>query len=702
MKKTLVKHKNKISDENSAIIHPVKFKPADASPVKNTLFLSWRALMLASLLVVFTLVLIFLLASRSLIFETEPLNSTISVSGLTLPLGNSYLALPGRYQYKISATGYQPASGKVEITRNKDVRHAVTLKRLPGHLQIASTPPVAMKVFIDEVEFANEQGLVRAIPPGNKQVTILTERYLPFSKSIEIEGLDNTQTLPVKLLPAWAKVHINSQPVGAKVSLANKPLGSTPLMAELLQGEQLITLTLPKHKTITIPVTVTAGIEQNLGSIVLPPADGMLQLTSYPPAASVTINGEYRGLTPLKLSLSTESEHQLRLFKDGYKAITKDINLKPDEERTLNIKLMANFGKISVISKPSDAKIYINGKFSATGETAFTLPTRRHKISVRKNGYAEFKTTIIPNDKFEQKVHARLLTKEQARWNKVPKNIKHSAGGSMRLMRPNAQFTMGSSRREQGRRANEILRHIFLTKPFYIGVTEVTNQEYRRFKPSHSSSHANGISLDNNNLPAVNISWNDAALFCNWLSVRDGLTEVYRKEREIIVGFNANADGYRLVTEAEWAWAARYEDGNMKKFPWGNLLPVAKNSGNYADKSAERIVPAILRDYNDHYAATAPVASFSPNNTGIFDLGGNVSEWIHDLYTIGTGLSKKREENPVGPQKGDYHVIRGSSWRNSGLTELRLSYRDYGAEGRNDTGFRLARWVNLNKYGEEQ
>ncbi|WNZ57075.1 SUMF1/EgtB/PvdO family nonheme iron enzyme [Microbulbifer sp. MKSA007] len=264
----------------------------------------------------------------------------------------------------------------------------------------------------------------------------------------------------------------------------------------------------------------------------------------------------------------------------------------------------------------------------------------------------------------------------------------------MKLMRPNAVFTMGSSRREQGRRANEVMRQVSLNRPFYIGTTEVTNREYRRFKRLHTSSHVNGVSLDNDNLPVVNVSWVEAVLFCNWLSEKDGLTPVYLTEAGRVVGFDGAANGYRLPTEAEWAWVARYDQGTMKKFPWGNELPIKSNSGNYADTTATKLVPAVLRTYSDRYAATSPVGSYSPNAFGIYDLGGNVSEWIHDLYTIGTGLSRRIEENPVGPEDGDFHVIRGSSWRHSGLTELRLSYRDYGESARNDIGFRLARWVN--------
>ena len=682
------------SKEDASIIQPIGFSPAQVSSSSNKMLLSPKAISIAACLLLGALILVYLLVARSLIFETQPADADVSVSGLALPLGDGHLVLPGSYSYTISATGYVPQSGEVDVSSDSNSRHAVKLERLPGHLQVITEPSVPVRILVNGTEVASDQGLAQAIPAGRKRITILSDRYLPFSKEVEIEGLDNTQTLQANLRPAWANIHITSNPSGATVSVEGEVLGSTPLTAELVQGDRLVTISMPEHKSAEITVPVTAGVDQTLATVDLNAADGLLRVVSSPSGASVTVDGEYRGQTPIDLELASNSRHQLRFFKDGYSTVERMIDVRAGEQREMNVSLGAVFGKVAVTSSPADAQVFIDGKLAGVSGQTFTLPTRSHDIVVRKSGYEDYRTTIVPSAKLEQSVRAVLLTGEQARWSNVPAEITHGAGGKMLLMRPNAQFTMGSSRREQGRRANEVYRKISLTRPFYIGVTEVTNREFRRYQRMHSSSHTSGVSLDNDSLPVVNVSWNDAALFCNWLSARDGLKEVYRTERGRVVGFDAAANGYRMLTEAEWAWAARYNRGGMRKFPWGDSLPVGKNSGNYADSSAANIVPAVLRTYSDRYAATAPVGSFPANPMGLYDLGGNVSEWIHDLYTIGTGLSLKGEENPVGPQEGDYHVIRGSSWRHAGLTELRLSYRDYGAEARNDLGFRLARWVN--------
>lgn len=681
-------------NDDESIIQPIGFTPAPVTSGSKKLLLSPKSIGIATCLLLGALMLVYLLVARSLIFETQPADADVSVSGLALPLGDGHLVLPGHYSYTVSATGYIAQSGEVEVSSDSNSRHAINLERLPGHLQVVTNPAVTVRILVNGTEIESSQGLAKSIPAGRARITVLTDRYLPFSKEIEIEGLDNTQTLQANLRPAWANVHITSNPAGATVSVAGEVLGTTPLTTELIQGDRLVSLSLPEYKTAEIQVPVTAGVDQTLDTIELGAADGLLHVVTIPEGASVTVDGEFRGRTPIELDLASNSRHQLRFFKDGFGTVERSIDVRAGEQREMTVNLLAVFGKVSITSSPKDAQVFIDGKLAGVAGQTFTLPTRSHEIVVRKHGYEDYHTTIVPSAKLKQTVRAVLLTGEQARWSGVPAEITHGAGGKMLLMRPNAQFTMGSSRREQGRRANEVLRQISLTRPFYIGTTEVTNREFRRYQRMHSSSHANGVSLDNDQLPVVNVSWNDAALFCNWLSARDGLKEVYRTERGRVIGFDASANGYRMPTEAEWAWVARYDGGDMRKFPWGNRLPVGKNSGNYADSSAASIVPAVLRTYSDRYAATAPVASFPSNSMGLFDLGGNVSEWVHDLYTIGTGLSMKREENPVGPPEGDYHAIRGSSWRHAGLTELRLSYRDYGAEARDDVGFRVARWVN--------
>ena len=101
----------------------------------------------------------------------------------------------------------------------------------------------------------------------------------------------------------------------------------------------------------------------------------------------------------------------------------------------------------------------------------------------------------------------------------------------------------------------------------------------------------------------------------------------------------------------------------------------------------------MLEGYDDGHAATAPVQSGAANALGLLHLGGNAAEWAHDFYSIMPSVEGQVARDPVGPAEGEYHVIRGAGFLHATVTELRLSYRDYGRDARADVGFRVARYA---------
>ena len=158
--------------------------------------------------------------------------------------------------------------------------------------------------------------------------------------------------------------------------------------------------------------------------------------------------------------------------------------------------------------------------------------------------------------------------------------------------------------------------------------------------------------------PVVNVSWEDAAAFCEWLSRREGKT-------------------YRLPTDHEWSLAvgigeresvtASPEDKDNKinyVYPWGTTWPPPNEVGNYGSSLN-----------CEAFERTAPVGSFSLNRFGLYDLGGNVWEWCSDWYD--------------SDQK--HRVLRGGSWYRNDSSNLLSSYRDYGtpANRRDNLGFRV-------------
>jgi len=320
-----------------------------------------------------------------------------------------------------------------------------------------------------------------------------------------------------------------------------------------------------------------------------------------------------------------------------------------------------------------------------------TLPAIPHRVRVERDGYAPFNDEVTPRPGFEQDLAVSLRTVEQARYDVLASSIETAAGQSLKLIRP-GNLRMGASRREPGRRANEVIRAVVLTRPFYIATTEVTNEQFKRFDSRHESGIVGRTTLNLDKAPAVNISWEQAARYCNWLSERDGLTPAYREQDGRVRLAEPVGTGYRLPTEAEWVWAARGNSG--VKYPWGSTMPPAPDAGNFADDSARPVVARVIAGYNDGHAGTAPAGSFAANANGLFDFAGNVAEWVHDFYAVNPAPGGGAETDPLGPAEGDFHVVRGSSWKHSTITELRWSFRDYSAEPRNDIGFRIARYAD--------
>jgi formylglycine-generating enzyme required for sulfatase activity len=101
-----------------------------------------------------------------------------------------------------------------------------------------------------------------------------------------------------------------------------------------------------------------------------------------------------------------------------------------------------------------------------------------------------------------------------------------------------------------------------------------------------------------------------------------------------------------------------------------------------------------LPSYNDGYAVTAPPKKFEAGALGLYDMGGNAAEWAHDYYSIYPYSADKIYIDPLGPDDGKHHVVRGAGWKQAGISELRLSYRDYSSTKRPDLGFRVSRYLN--------
>ena len=358
------------------------------------------------------------------------------------------------------------------------------------------------------------------------------------------------------------------------------------------------------------------------------------------------------------------------------------------------LELTALFGDVSVMTDPPGAEVRVDGEAIAVTPASFELSALPHQIEVELEGYAPRQQALTPRAGLAHELEFRLEPLDDVTGGGYPRRVTTS-GGQELIVLPAGEFMMGSSRREEGRRSNELLHRVRISRAFYIGTTEVTNAQFRAFRPDHNSGELQGNSLNDDDQPVVNVTWEDIAQYLNWLSIADGLQPVYEEGPEGWAAAIPLRNGYRLPTEAEWVWAARYyQEPEPLVFPWSSdetEVAPPDRSGNYADVSAVNTLPTTLITYSDEFLTTAPVGSYEPNSADIYDIGGNVAEWINDYYSLDFGSPTDVVEDPTGPASGAYRVVRGSSWRSATLTDLRVASRDYSNGGRDDLGFRIAR-----------
>ena len=501
--------------------------------------------------------------------------------------------------------------------------------------------------------------------------------------------MGRTQAIDVALTPGWADVSIRSVPQGAAIHIDGQPKGKTPATLQLTAGVYALELIAEKFKPSKMPLTVVADQAKDVETVHLVPADGILLLQTAPAGATVTVGGQYAGQTPIEISLGPNREHGIRISKAGYRPKTRKIKMAAAGKKTLNIPLTPKKGVIHMAVAPSGVMLFIDGKKLGTVPKRLELVAVEHTLELKKKGYKPYRVTITPRPGFPQQVTVALTPLFKA----PPGIIKTADGYELVLIRPES-YVMGSSRREQGRRSNESLRRIELKRPFYMGMREVTNGEFRAFESRHDSGKFGTKSLNGSRQPAVRLTWEQAAGYCNWLSKREGLQSVYAVDGKTITAGAPIGTGYRLSTEAEWEYGARFrKNGALKKYPWGDRFPPENRTVNIADKSAKDLLASTLENYEDGYPVTAATGMFGASGMGLYDVGGNVAEWCHDYYSIYPYSPKKTYTDPVGPETGKLRVVRGSSWRHAGISALRAAYRDYSKTGRPDLGFRICRYA---------
>jgi formylglycine-generating enzyme required for sulfatase activity len=612
--------------------------------------------------------------------------------GALLDLGSAShrLLLPGSYTLRVEKAGYEARRLPVQVTGAAGQRFEVALAKLPGRLAI-DTGGIAATARLDGGAAAPVPGTL-SVAAGSHVLHLEAARHLPLDVKVDVEGLGHAQSLMVALPPAYAAVRFESSPVGATVTVDGVVLGTTPLGADLDAGRRQVTLAHEGFRDWQSPLMVRAGEPQTVGPVELGLPDGRLRIETEPAGADVSVAGSYRGRTPLGLDLAPGAQHELVVTRAGYAPVTRSVRVEPRTTQRLALALTALLGDVEVRGEPRDAELLIDGRPAGAANQRLRLPAVAHALEVRKAGLEPLRVTVTPEPGLPKTVEYALKTAAELKAARYPPTLRTSLGQVLKLLPPGS-ITLGSPRREPGRRANETQRSVELRRPAYLALRAVTNLEFREWKRDHLTGAFRQETLDLDTMPVANVSWQEAAEYCNWLSAKEGLPEAYVQVKGKLALADPPTTGYRLPTEAEWEYAARWNGAaNDRKYPWGDRLPIPPHAGNFADERAIYLQGQILKGYDDGFRVAAPVGSFPANPLGYYDLGGNVLEWTGDYYGVAADNPAPLID-PAGPADGESHVIRGSSWLTASVAELRLAWRDYGSSGRQHLGFRIARYA---------
>lgn len=340
-----------------------------------------------------------------------------------------------------------------------------------------------------------------------------------------------------------------------------------------------------------------------------------------------------------------------RVEQDGQTAI-----LPSTEADLLDLTYSEDEEVLKIRLRRRNDQSWLSGLHAETNFTLTDLNGNALQLDLKSIQAIEFKSGYSRNDHPEKLLVSGFKSK-------MSKNtlrdhfVDGSSGPLLRLIKPGS-YLRGDA---NGDFDEKPIQPVTLTRPFAIGVFEITFAEYTRYCRETDCVPPEDSAWGRGRRPVINVAWEEAKAYTRWLSEKTGHT-------------------YRLPSDAEWEYISRA--GTTTAYPWGDKL--GKGLANCAGCGS-------IWDSEK----TAPVGRFAPNQLGLFDTSGNVFEWVEDCWNDqfeGIGLDGTAYQNPAGCGK---RVIRGGGW-SFPPKEIRVTnrWRDFPTRRSDDTGFRVLRELN--------
>ena len=429
----------------------------------------------------------------------------------------------------------------------------------------------------------------------------------------------------VELKPAfgWLSIDASGTLKDANIFVDNTLIGKTPISrSQLSSGTHHVRIVKDMYVTYEDSITISDGQELRYSASLA--ADFATVTITADAGSDIYVNDALKGKSPWSGMLSTGT-YIFEARKEGHRttSLTKNISAEPAQQ---SYKLDAPtpiMGTINVMCTPLKADVYVDGKMVGTTPLMHDLIIGNHKITLRKEGYADHEQTITVEEGKVTDVTATLSEQKKAE-TQVQNNAKVTGttytetvkGLNLKMIFvEGGTFAMGSNDGEY----DEPPVHNVTLDSYYIAETEITQAQWQAVMGSNPSSYTG------DNRPVESVTWEKAQEFCKKLSELTGKK-------------------YVLPTEAQWEYAAR--GGNKSKgYPYSGSNTIGDVAVYWDNK------------INHH----SNVKSKKPNELGIYDMSGNVYEWCSDWYGK---YNPSKQTNPQGPSSGSSRVLRGGSWYN--------------------------------------
>lgn len=617
------------------------------------------------------LILFTVKSSRLIVINTN--SATIECIDC-LSISNQIFSFKDEFNINISSEGFLSESFKMN--------HSIGINKIslkPNFIPvdiISNQKPINLVVSINNIIYKDYSEI--NLPQGEHEFFIAADNYFDYRSTEYIEFTDSRHQI-------FLSDFLISKPIKFEISNIKK------IFINELEQNSLNTFL--RDKINMIEIHLENGLVQKREFIakdnnLLVIRNNFFQeerffvIDSIPTRASVFFNSKYLGITPLSLENADEYD-AFTIKKTGFEdqKIFMSESSSLIENNRISIELVQSKSEVYFRTEPS-SEIFINNELIGKTPQRIYLPVGKHQVSLKRVGYAQVDKEISIYKNTNIEINEKLLTLNEHLMSSSPLKYKNNYGMVFKLFYP-GKVTIGSKSTEKRRNRNEIIRHVNLNRPFYVSTKLINESQY---------AEINSLQNQSSVLPKNDISWIDAAKTANKLSQNEGFSNFYVFENNKFIGINKKSLGYRLITEAEWEYVNLIND-KRTIYPWGNSEIIPEGVGNLAGEEVINIFSLFIENYSDGYEKRSNSDAFLPNSNDIYDIVGNLSEWVHDFYSEDFLLEGKSFDDYLGPRYSSSHVVKGSNYTSSKLKELGVSFRSSQIEASNLIGFRLARYV---------